>query len=144
MGESMGDDNRMEDCLELDWWLQLELCHLLTDEDISFYQDGQTSSVLPGQGQKTFNPLKDICENMNQDGFLELGRLPSAEERHSEVERNQRCLKLMSSGTVVVVPEVMKEEVMEVVQEEVDLSVLSHPSVCNAREMQGWRTEREI
>ena len=124
----------MEQSLELDCWLELELCHLLTEGD-------QTSSVWPSLAQKTFKSLEDFCENINQDdGFLlELSDLAVSEEKRSETERNQRCLKLMSSGTVVEVPVVEGEE------EELKVSVLSLsvPPVCNARALQGRRAKKE-
>ena len=130
----------MEPSLEVDsdWWLELELelelCHLLTEGD-------QTSSVGPGRAQKTFKSLEDFCENINQDdGFLlELSDLTGSEEKPSDAERNQRCLKLMSSGTVVEVP------VVEGEQKELEVSVcsLSVPPVCNTRALQGRRARVE-
>merc|ERR1711881_579034 len=112
----MGDDSEMEQSLELDWWLEVELC--------SLYQNDQTSS------SSAWTWSQDFCQNIIQDdGFLlELSELAGSEEKPSDAERNQRCLKLMSSGTVVEVPMVEGE------QKKLEVSVcsLSVPAVCNA------------
>merc|ERR1711881_728309 len=123
----MGDDSEMEQSLELDWWLEVELC--------SLYQNDQTSS------SSAWTWSQDFCQNINQDdGFLlELSDLTGSEEKPSDAERNQRCLKLMSSGTVVEVPMVEGEQ--KVV--EVSVCSLSVPPVCNTRALQGRRARVE-
>ena len=103
-------------------WLDLELSNLLT------YGDQPWS----GQAQRTFRSLEEFCQNINQDdGFLlELSELAGSEEKPSDAERTERCLKLMSSGTVVEVP-VLEEK------GELEMSVLSlrapSPPVCSPR-----------
>ena len=130
----------MEQSLELDGWLEVELCHLLTSADsadISFFQNDQSAwSCL----HQTFKPLEDFCENTNQDdGFLlELSEIAGSEKRPSDAERTERCLKLMSSGTVVEVPLLEGEK-----GREKEVLGLSLSPACSPRAQLGRRTQKE-
>ena len=90
---------------ELDQWIELQLNQFISHGDLSWYEDHEPWSILSDQDE-TFKSLEDFCTNQEEESLMVELREPSGQfltRFDWNVGSSDRCLRLMSSGTVVEV-----------------------------------------
>merc|ERR1712154_567212 len=88
---------------ELDQWIELQLNQFISHGDLSWYEDHEPWSILSDQDE-TFKSLEDFCTNQGEESLMvELSEHSGQFLTRFEwnVGSSDRCLRLMSSGTVV-------------------------------------------